>query len=111
MRITCTFGKLLASDIMLPEAALLVLSFTLAVHHGTSLEAAPIDLVFSFITSFGGSGFNSSGIIPAVDLALEHVNARPDLLAGYKFLYLSVQDSEVSSDHAAYPSAQLGQLV
>lgn len=80
---------------MLPEV-LLFLSLTLAVHSGTSSGATSLDLIFSFITSFGRFGFNASGVVPAVDIALEHINSHPDLLAGYKLGYLSVRDSEVS---------------
>ena len=56
-----------------------------------------IPLYFSFIASYGRFGFNSSDIIPAVDLALQQINSRTDLLADYELGYLSVQDSWVSA--------------
>ena len=34
-----------------------------------------IPLTFSLILSYGRDGYNSSGTIPAIDLALEHVNS------------------------------------
>ncbi len=46
------------------------------------------------ITSFGGS-FISSGIIPAIQLALDQINARTDLLPGYS-LHYNLLDSHVS---------------
>ena len=49
-----------------------------------------------FIVSFGQSGFNSSGVIPAAEMALEDINNAPDLLPGYKLTYDQVRDSQVS---------------
>ena len=56
------------------------------------------DLTFMFITSFGRYGYNSSGARPAADIALEIINSRPDLLDGYRLVYDTVRDSEVSSE-------------
>lgn len=39
--------------------------------------------------------FDSSGVIPAVRLAEEHINSRPDLLPGYQLHIGSVGDSQV----------------
>ena len=66
----------------------------------STFGATPI--YFSFITSFGRSGYNASDIIPGVDLALEHINNRPDILPGYELGYVSVQDSEVSAASMNY---------
>ena len=41
---------------------------------------------FSLIVSRGEKGFNSSGVIPAIDLALETVQRR-QLLPGYNLTY------------------------
>ena len=53
-------------------------------------------IYFGHITSYGESGFNSSGAVPAVELAVEHVNNNTFILAGYKLVSTPVMDSEVS---------------
>ena len=53
-------------------------------------------IYFGHITSYGESGFNSSGAVPAVELAVEHVNNNTSILAGYKLVSTPVMDSEVS---------------
>ena len=51
---------------------------------------------FSFIYSGGGpGGFNSSGVIPAVDIALEEIQ-RNNLLPGYNLTYDEPVDSKVT---------------
>lgn len=60
----------------------------LAVVHSASVSGET-PLYFSYIT------YLPLNITPAVDLALEHINARPDLLAGYELRYLSVHGWEV----------------
>ena len=57
-------------------------------------------LDFSLIVSFGLNGFNSSGAIPAIDLALERIAER-EILPGYRLQYSEVQDSEVSFEGQA----------
>ena len=54
------------------------------------------NLTFMFITSYGRFGLNSSGAIPAADIALETINANPNILPGYNLVYEGVRDSEVS---------------
>ena len=76
---------------MAPLASLLLL---LATASGPVSGADPETLLFSFITSFGGFGFDAAGVVPAVDLALEEINTL-DVLPGYKLRYNSVLDSEV----------------
>lgn len=49
-----------------------------------------------FMTSFGRFGLNSSGVIPAADIALEAINADPNILPGYDLVYDRIRDSEVS---------------
>ena len=51
-------------------------------------------LEFSLIISFGQDGLNSSGTVPAIDLALEHIDQN-QVLPGYKLQHGRVQDSEV----------------
>eukprot|EP00731_Ephydatia_muelleri_P010456 Em0005g1042a len=53
-------------------------------------------IYFGHITSYGESGFNSSGAVPAVELAVEHVNNNTSILAGYKLVSTPVMDSEIS---------------
>ena len=53
------------------------------------------NLSFMFITSFGRFGLNSSGAIPAADIALEAINANPNVLPGYNLVYHHYRDSEV----------------
>ena len=54
------------------------------------------NLTFMFMTSFGRFGLNSSGAIPAADIALEAINDDPNILPGYNLVYDRVRDSEVS---------------
>ena len=54
------------------------------------------NLSFALIASFGQYGTNSSGVIPAVDLALAEINSHPSVLQGYRLLYDQAKDSEVS---------------
>ena len=53
------------------------------------------NLTFMFVTSFGQSGFNASGVVPAADIALEDINSHPDVLQGYHLMYDEVRDSQV----------------
>ena len=55
----------------------------------------PLNLTFMLITSNGRYGFNSSGTLPAADIALERVNNRSDMLPGYNLVYDTVRNSEV----------------
>ena len=60
------------------------------------------NLTFMFITSFGRFGLNSSGAVPAADIALEAINANPNILPGYNLVYDGVLDSEVSQSRSSY---------
>ena len=55
---------------------------------------------FSLIISGGENGYNSSGGIPSIDIALEAVE-REQLLPGYNLTYDTVRNSKVSA-MAAY---------
>ena len=48
------------------------------------------------VTSWGGFGYNSSGTLPAAEIALRNINSRSDLLPGYNLVYDQVRDSKVS---------------
>ena len=52
------------------------------------------ELYIAYITSFGGQ-YVSSGTVPAVEMALEEINSRADVLPNYK-LSLIVGDSQVA---------------
>ena len=56
--------------------------------------AAQTPLYFSLILSFGRYGFNSSVMIPAMEIALERIR-ETQILPGYRLEYSSVRDSEV----------------
>ena len=80
---------------------LIALIITLACVDATS--AGRIPLTFSLIVSYGRYGFNSSGNIPAIDLALDHINSS-GVLGDYELQYSTVKNSEVI-DHC--PSVAL----
>ena len=54
------------------------------------------NLTFLLITSFGQFGFNSSGLMPAADMALEDINSNQQVLPGYRLMYDRLRDSQVS---------------
>ena len=54
------------------------------------------NLTFMLITSFGQFGFNSSGLMPAADMALEDINSNPQVLPGYSLMYDTLRDSQVN---------------
>ena len=55
-----------------------------------------ISLNFSYITTKTGlESFVTSGAIPVVDLALEQINNRTDILPNYTLNYTTILDSEV----------------
>ena len=62
---------------------------------GKCSESTPHNLTFMFITSFGQFGFNSSGALPAADIALEDINSDQNILPGYNLHYDEVRDSQV----------------
>ena len=51
-------------------------------------------LFIQLIMSFGGS-YVSSGVVPGIHIALDHINASLDILPGYT-LHYTLQDSNVS---------------
>ena len=53
------------------------------------------NLTFMFVTSFGELGPNSSSAVPGVDVALEGIRNRTDMLPGYNLVYNKVRDSKV----------------
>ena len=62
------------------------------------VEGSPsYNISFMFITSFGEFGINSSGVVPAAEMAVRDINYRSALLPGYVLTYDAVRDSQVSS--------------
>ena len=53
------------------------------------------NLTFMLIISYGQFGFNSSGGIPAAEMALEDINENPSILPGYNLVYDRIRDSQV----------------
>ena len=64
-------------------------------NHAVALDPNNTNLTLMLITSFGQFGFNSSGGIPAAEMALEDINNNPDVLPGYNLVYDSIRDSQV----------------
>ena len=64
-----------------------------------------IPLNISFITSINPeAGFSAAGGIPAIEMALEMINNRTDILANYTIQHTEILDSRVSEKinvHAA----------
>lgn len=57
-------------------------------------------LYFSFISSIKPNvGFSAAGGIPAVDIALDIINNRNDILANYSLQYTEILDSKVHHVH------------
>ena len=56
------------------------------------------NLTFMLIASFGEFGFNSSGAIPAADVALEDIYQNSSMLPGYRLLYDEPRNSQVTVD-------------
>ena len=54
------------------------------------------NLTFMLMTSFGQFGFNSSALMPAADMALEDINNNLQVLPGYRLMYDTLRDSQVS---------------
>ena len=65
-------------------------------HCSLAFDPDSTNLTFMLITSFGQFGFNSSGGLPAAEMALEDINNTPDVLPGYNLVYDSIRDSQVS---------------
>ena len=60
---------------------------------GVKMALAEHNLTIMLITSFGEFGFDSSGAIPAADVALDDINS---MLPGYRLVYDKPRNSQVS---------------
>ena len=79
---------------------ILLLTICLLVLQSNAETEVVHDINILLVVSFGQFGYNSSGVIPAADIALEDINKDPDILPGYKLTYDRVRDSQVSQhDH------------
>ena len=59
-----------------------------------------VPLYFALMQSFGG-GFNGSGVIGGVEVALDQINDDPTLLPGYT-LHYTLTDSQVRSLYSVH---------
>ena len=59
------------------------------------IPAENTNLTFMLIISFGEFGFDSSGGLPAVEMALEDINSDSDTLPGYNLVYDRIRNSQV----------------
>ena len=95
----CSLG-IMAALSSFSDFSRLVLCVFVIVALSSSLYSQALDpnntnLTFMLITSFGQFGFNSSGGLPAAEMALEDINNNPDVLPGYNLVYDKVRDSQV----------------
>ena len=74
----------------------LLLVFQLLVYFIGSGASQRSNLTLIMMTSFGQFGFNSSGLIPAADMALEDINENSQILPGYNLVYNTLRDTQVS---------------
>lgn len=74
-----------------------VLLFLACSQHTACLQTLLIGGLFDIDTSRGG--WNSAGIIPAVQMAFDDINNRSDILDGYR-LELVIKDSKVEFESA-----------
>ena len=51
-------------------------------------------LHFALVLSFGGSVYQSIGVLPGVQMALDYINSEPSILPGYS-LHYTLTDSQV----------------
>ena len=65
-------------------------------YKGVALAQQQNAISYAFIYSGGGAGgFNSSGSLPAIELAEDMIRANDTILAGYNFTHTAALDSEV----------------
>ena len=62
---------------------------------GVEISSTEHNLTIMLITSFGEFGFNSSGAIPAADVALDGINGNNSMLPGYRLVYDKPRNSQV----------------
>ena len=67
--------------------------------HSAVGQSENTNLTFMLIISYGEFGFNSSGGLPAAEMALEDINSDPDMLPGYNLVYDRIRNSQVIISH------------
>ena len=79
---------------MEPKRVVFMLVFftLLVIHVQAENETKPV--YFSLIVSRGEHGYNSSGVIPAIDIALQQIEEQ-QILRNYNFTYATDQNSKV----------------
>ena len=75
--------------------SIIFLFSSIAVENVKSAQDTQHSLTFMLITSFGEFGFNSSGAIPAADVALDDINGNSSMLPGYRLVYDKPRNSQV----------------
>ena len=94
MKLSVTVASSEYNIILLGTMSPLILFVTMYFFANTESKSVQ-NLTFMFVTSFGQSGFDASGVVPAADIALEDINNRSDVLQGYHLMYDKVKDSKV----------------
>ena len=78
-------------------ASVFRLTIVLLACAGVEISSAEHNLTIMLITSFGEFGFDSSGAIPAADVALDGINGNNSMLPGYRLVYDKPRNSQVGS--------------
>ena len=79
-----------------PMNLLLILAVSILSPQVQDVLSTDKPVYFSLIVSYGEYGFNSSGGIPAINIALEQIRAR-NILPGYNLTYEVEGNSKVRS--------------
>ena len=74
----------------------------LLIQNQLQISKAEENLTFMLIASSGEFGFDSSGAIPAADVALEDINEDNSILPGYRLVYDKARDSQVTINNIYY---------
>lgn len=89
-------------------ASIFRLTIVLLACAGVEMAFAEHNLTIMLITSFGEFGFNSSGAIPAADVALDDINGNNSMLPGYRLVYDKPRNSQVGSKDSFNSSIHTG---
>lgn len=81
---------------------LLLATLASSLHNGVRGQSENTNLTFMLVISYGEFGFNSSGGLPAAEMALEDINSDPDMLPGYNLVYDRIRNSQVNIPVCTY---------